>query len=229
MCLPLAGAAAGSAAAISATTAVIGTVTSVASAAMGIMQSQQQAAMAQQQAVMQAEQAQQTMDLQYRQQQQQGQIQNKQAIAQYTGQVRAQQASVEAYQKQIGNVNQAASMSYVAEQVKLNEKRDAAAFKAQEIYAKSIGAQGKILASGATGQSVGLLVRDAERQAGFATAKQNAMLRSADQQAGVSQEIAYQQAQSSANQAYSSVQAPVQAPELDPYGLELGIPTYNWS
>lgn len=229
MCLPLAGAAAGSAAAISATTAVIGTVTSVAGTAMGIMQAQQQAQMAQQQAVMQANQAQQTMDLQYKQQQQQGQAQNKQAIANYQGQVRAQQASQNAYQAQIGNINEAASMSYVAEQVKLNEKRDAAAFKSQEIYAKSIGAQGKILASGATGQSVGLLQTDAERQAGFATAKQNAMLRSAEQQSDVSQQVAYNQAQSSANTAYSSVQAPAQAPELDPYGLELGIPSMNWS
>ena len=229
MCVVTAGVGATAAAASAATATNIGLAISAVSTAFGIMQSQQGAAMQQQQAAMQAAQAQQSMDLQYAQQQQQGQTQNKQAIANYQGQVRTQQASQNAYQQQIGNVNEAASMSYVAEQVKLNEKRAQAAFKSQEIYAKSIGAQGRILASGATGQSVGLLQTDAERQAGFATAKQNAMLRSAEQQSAVSQEVAYGQAKSAANTAYSSLQAPAQAPELDPYGLELGIPSMNWS
>mgnify|MGYP003328589232 CR=1 FL=1 len=42
---------------------------------------------------------------------------------------------------------------YVAEQVKKNDARTAAAFKMQDIYAKQIGAKGSVFATGQTGQS----------------------------------------------------------------------------
>ena len=72
--------------------------------------------------------------------------------------------------------NAAASNSiYLAEQATLDGKRKEVAFEAQSILAKSIGAKGAVLASGRTGQSVGLLVNDAERQAGVQQAQQAAM------------------------------------------------------
>ena len=81
--------------------------------------------------------------------------------------------------------NAAASNSiYLAEQATLEEKRKEVAFEAQSILAKSIGAKGAVLASGRTGQSVGLLVNDAERQAGIQQAQQSAMF-DADKSAAI--------------------------------------------
>ena len=229
MCLPIAGAVAGSAAAVSATTAVIGTAVSVIGTAAGIMQAQQSAQM-------QAAQAQQQMDLQAQQQaqqreqqQQSAMLSNRATAARYQGEVRAAQESRLSYEKSIGNINKAANMSYVQEQVKLNEARDKVAFQNQANYAKAIGAQGRVLASGATGKSVGLLALDAERQRGFADAQASASIRSAEQQSVISQDIAFTQAKSSANQAYSRLAPPTQGPQFDPLGLEIEVPSYNWA
>ena len=71
-----------------------------------------------------------------------------------------------------------ANRVYTAEQARLEGKRKEAAFEAQSILAKSIGTKGTILASGRTGQSIGLLVNDVERQAGIQKAQQTAMLES---------------------------------------------------
>lgn len=207
MCLPAAGLAAAS--------QVVGMIGTVA----GIAQAQQSAAM-------QAAQAQQQIDLQARQRAEQAQLQNKQALMQQQGQARAEQAAKLSYYKNLDNINSAANKTYVQEQTKLQEARTKAAFKNQSILAKSIGAQGKLLASGATGQSVGLLALDAERQAGFAQAQQNASVDSAAIQGAITQDVAFDQAQSSANQAFSRLPAPTQAPVLDPYGMAgLEIPT----
>ena len=119
---------------------------------------------------MQAAQYKQQMDLQYQQAQQQADMQNKQIQADHQGRVRQEIAARRAYEQQLQNNNTAANKSYVQEQAKLQEAKAQAAFKAQSNYAKAIGAQGKVLASGATGQSVGLLAMDAERQEGLATA-----------------------------------------------------------
>jgi hypothetical protein len=215
------------AAAASALSAV-GTVTGIASSAFGIMQSQQQA---QYQAAVAAQQA----NLQYQQAQQATFRDRQQQVQKYVGDVQAQQASVNQYQKQINNNNSALNKNYQQEQLKLQEARSSAAFKAQANYAKAIGAKGSVLAAGQAGQSIGLLAMDADRQAGFATAEQNASLRGAESSAAVGMDIAYDQAQSANNQAFSRVGLPVQAPTLapDPIGqgddLNLGIPTYNWS
>ena len=182
---------------------------------------------AQQSANMQAAQAQQNINLQHRQRQEQAQLANKQALTQHQGQVRAQQESTRSYYRQLDNINSAVNKTYVQEQAKLAEARTKAAFKNQAILAKSIGTQGKILASGATGGSVGLLALDAERQAGFAQAQQNASVDSAALQSAVSQDIAFDQAKSAANQAFNRTPPPSQAPILDPYGMAgLEIPTY---
>lgn len=222
------------AAAVSAISA-IGTIGGLASSAFGIMQGQQQAQQQQQAAYMQAQQAQQNMDLQYQSAQRQAHSERQAQVQKHIGDTRVQQASTLAYYNQLHNNNEAANKSYVAEQTKLNEAKDKAAFQAQKNYAKSIGAQGRILASGATGQSVGLLSLDVERQKGFADAETSAGLRSAEQSAAVGMDTAYTQAKSANNTAYNNLTPTVQAPLMtpDPQGvgenLNLGIPTYNWT
>ena len=89
---------------------------------------------------------------------------------------RVYQDSKETAQRQTLENASAANRVYIAEQAKLEGKRKEAAFEAQSILAKSIGAKGTILASGRTGQSVGLLVNDVERQAGVQKAQAEAML-----------------------------------------------------
>jgi len=79
------------------------------------------------------------------------------------------------------------------------------------------------------------LALDADRQAGFATAAQNASIESAKDSAGLGMDIAVDQAETANSQTYCKIGLPVQQPNLapDPIGqgkdLNLGIPTYNWS
>ena len=91
---------------------------------------------------------------------------------------RLYQDSKEVAQRQGLENQEAANRVYTAEQAKLEESRKAAAFEAQSILAKSIGAKGTILASGRSGQSIGLLTNDVERQAGIQKSQQTAMLES---------------------------------------------------
>lgn len=217
------------------TLSAVGTIGGLASSAFGIMQGQQQAQQQQQAAVMQAQQAQQNMDLQYQAAQRQANSERQAQVQKHIGDTRVQQASTLAYFNQLNNNNEAANKSYVAEQTKLNEAKDKAAFQSQKNYAKAIGAQGKILASGATGQSVGLLSLDVERQQGFADAEAAAGMRSAEASAAIGMDTAFTQAKSANNTAYNNLTPTVQAPLMtpDPQGvgenLNLGIPTYNWT
>ena len=182
---------------------------------------------AQQSAQMQAAQAQQSIDLSHRQRQEQARLANRQALTQQQGQIRQEQASRLSFYNQLDNINSGLNKTYVQEQAKFEEAQDKAAFKSVDIIRKSIGIQGKILASGVTGQSVGLLALDAERQAGFAQAQQNASVESAERQSAITMDVAFDQAQSAANQAFSRTSAPTQAPILDPYGMAgLEIPSY---
>lgn len=228
MCIMIGAAAAG-------VLSAVGTIGGLASSAFGIMQGQQQAQQQQQAAYMQAQQAQQDMDMQYQAAQRQAFQERQAQVQKHIGDTRAQQASSLSYYNQLNNNNEAANKSYVAEQTKLNEAKDKAAFQAQSNYIKSIGAQGKILASGQTGQSVGLLAMDVERQQGFTDAEQSASIRSAEHAAAIGMDSAYTQAKSANNTAYSNLAPPVQAPLMtpDPQGigqnLNLGIPTYNWN
>jgi len=228
MCIVIGAAAAGALSAI-------GTIGGLASSAFGIMQGQQQAQQQQQAAAMQAQQAQQNMDLQYQSAQRQAHSERQAQVQKHIGDTRIQQASTLAYYNQLNNNNEAANKSYVSEQVKMNEAKDKAAFQAQKNYAKAIGAQGKILSTGATGQSVGLLALDVERQKGFADAEQNATIRSAEQAASIGMDTAFTQAKGANNTAYNNLTPTVQAPLMtpDPQGvgenLNLGIPTYNWT
>ena len=103
--------------------------------------------------------------------------------------------------------NEAANRAYVGQQNKLEEARKKATFAQQTLLAKSIGAKGSILASGRTGQSVGLLARDVDRQQGFATAQDLASIDSARNAAIVAMEGDYLKAQSANNAALSGVSA----------------------
>ena len=123
----------------------IGTIGGLASSAIGIMQGQQQAQQQQQQAAMQAQQAQENMNQQYAQAQHNAFRDRQSQVQKHIGETRIQQANHLAYYRQLTNNNEAANKSYVQEQVKLNEAKSAAAFKAQANYAKSIGARGKLL------------------------------------------------------------------------------------
>lgn len=143
------------------------------------------------------------------------------------------QKRLEFAQAQVKNNNEAANRVYEAEQTKLQEAKKKAAFEQQAILAKSIGDKGSILATGRTGQSVGLLVNDVERQAGFALAQQAASLDSARDQAIIAMEGGWLQGQSANNQAVSQIgwapdtpylPSDPEAPEfVNPIGLGIGL------
>ena len=210
------------AAAVPAWSLAVSAATAVATTGLGIYQSQQQAAYQRQQADLARRQQAQQIAAQRAQQQssynnavtqarytRQGQIQ------QHMGQIKAQFAAGEAAQQQIVNNQLAANRTQTAEQLKLKEARDKAAFRSQEIYAKQIGAMGRVMAMGQTGQSIGAIARDVNRQAGFAEAKEMATLRSAGTAADMQMQTAQAQLQSANNQAWNSVPS-VQAPFLTP-------------
>ena len=100
---------------------------------------------------------------------------------------------------------EAANRVYMGEQSQLSEKRKEAAFKAQTILAKSIGAKGSILATGRTGQSVGLLALDTERQAGRDVAATEAMMKADYDTALINMDNAFQQNLEGNRQAESKV------------------------
>ena len=114
----------------------------------------------------------------YTQQREAVKAERAQLMQKYTVDRKLYQDSKETAQQQMKNNAEEANRVYTAEQARLNDKRKEAAFEAQSILAKSIGAKGSILASGRTGQSIGLLVTDVERQAGLQKAQQTAMLES---------------------------------------------------
>lgn len=207
----------------------------------GIVQSQQQAAaqaeqarqsqeMANQQAAQQRLARNQQLQMQYDQAAKDLTYQRQQQINSHIGQVKSQQAAYLAYNEQLINNERALQRGTESEQLKLKEARDAAAFKSQEIYAKSIGNQGRVLASGASGQSIGLLAMDAERQSGLQEAEQNASVRSAETSAGFALDSLASDFNSQNTQALNNVPDPVQAPSFapNPIGVTVGIPDYNW-
>ena len=228
MCVIAAGAGITAGAALSANIALAGLAISAVSTGISMYTAQQnmklQVAMARQQ-----------QDLSYRQAQQQQFFQNQQIVNKHIGQVKAQQAASNAANMAYFYGDQSANKAWVSQQQKFNEVKDAAAFKSQNILAKMIGSRGKILSSGVTGQSVGLLALDAERRGGFAQAEQDATVRSAELAMGNSMETTRIKALSNANKIGSMLEFPVQTPTLSPQpigigkDLELGIPAYSWA
>ena len=236
MCVITAAAVGGSAAAaVSANIAIAGLAITAAATTAQIIQAQQNARLQASMARAEQERANQQSNLSYQQAQQQQFTQNQQIVARHVGNVRAQQESRLAFER--GEVNRlaGANRAYVERQMNLKNAKDQAAFRMQEIYAKSIGSQGSLLATGSTGQSIGLMALDAERQAGFAAAKEEASVASAYDAAELGQQVVSDQLLSESNVAYNSVISPVQAPLFAPKpigqgtDLGLGIPSYNWA
>ena len=84
----------------------------------------------------------------------------------YEGQMGAYRASQEAYGRQIKLNTEAANRAYVADQMKLKNEYDKSGVESQKLLTTAMQAQGTVLASGRTGQSIGLLAQDAERSYG---------------------------------------------------------------
>ena len=154
---------------------------STASTAVGMIGTVAGIAQAQQSAAFQQQQANQARETQRRQ----AEIANQQSANNLVGEVAQQKSKQDAYQQNLVNTTSAANKVAAGKQAKLTEARKKAGFKAQNIYAKSIGAKGSILAAGRSGQSVGLLVNDVERQAGFAKAQELSMAESKVEQAEI--------------------------------------------
>lgn len=151
---------------------------------------------------------------QYNQQQRQVRQEHANLMDRYTADKVIHQRSKEAAEEQQRLNNEAANRVYMGEQAKISEARTQAAFEAQSILAKSIGAKGSVLASGRSGQSVGLLVQDVERQAGFAKAQELAMADKKVEQGIIAMEGAAMQAQSDNAAAVSGIAWNPSAPSL---------------
>jgi hypothetical protein len=76
------------------------------------------------------------------------------------------QASQEALKTQLGFNNSSYNRANLLEQQKVQDAAAKAAFEGQKLLATNLQAQGSVLASGRTGQSIGLLVNDADRAYG---------------------------------------------------------------
>lgn len=164
-----------------------------------------QAEQAAKQANLQIEQMNAQLADKYTQQKEAVRAERNQLLKKFETDKRVYQDSKETAQQQEAENASAANRVYVAEQAKLEGKRREAAFEAQSILAKSIGAKGTILASGRTGQSVGLLVNDAERQAGVAKAQQTAMLEADKVAAIIGMDDAFEQNKAADRQAQAQV------------------------
>jgi hypothetical protein len=88
------------------------------------------------------------------------------SIASYQSQSQAATASEQAYQQQRDLNQQAANRAYQQTQLKFKGERDQATQKTLDLLTKRLQAQGNIMASGRTGQSVGALLTDAQRTEG---------------------------------------------------------------
>ena len=102
----------------------------------------------------------------YQQQQVQYDYEQQVADQSYQYQMQAYQASQRAYEQQIEANAAAANRAYQQEQIKLKSEYDKAAQAAQELLVGKLKAQGNVLSSGRTGQSIALLASDAEREYG---------------------------------------------------------------
>lgn len=114
----------------------------------------------------------------------------------YDAQMAAYRQSERVYAQQIQLNAEAANRGYASEQQKLQGEFMKASQEAQGRLVQSLQAQGSVLASGRSGQSIGLLMSDAEREYGrdFANIAQN--LAFARQDYGTGTESVYQNAKS---------------------------------
>ena len=106
----------------------------------------------------------------------------------FTAQLKADAASRQAFfrQRELNQIE--ANRAGESAQQELREKVTEAMFKSQEGLAKAIQAQGTVLASGAqSGQSLGMLLDDAERTMGMQEAQLNASVFDATRSYGLKQ------------------------------------------
>lgn len=97
---------------------------------------------------------------------QQAQVQQANAVAQqqYQYQHLAYKQSERNYKSQIELNAEAANRAYLQEQSKLTAEYRKAALESSELFAQSMRTQGTLLAAGRTGQSIGILANDADRE-----------------------------------------------------------------
>jgi len=159
----------------------------------------------------------------FTQQQQEANYQNSVAQQQYLNQTAAYQQSERAYQEQIRLNSEAANRAYTSEQGKLAAEFRKASEEAQKLSVVSLQQQGLVRASGRTGQSMGLLMADAERSYGRDYAMLGQNLAYANQDYFTGTESIFNQAQSQQNVAASqrmiAPSAPI--PVAGPSGLGL--------
>ena len=117
------------------------------------------------------------------------------SIASYQTQSQAATASEQAYQQQRDLNQQAANRGYQQQQLKFKGEFDQATQKAEELLTKRLQAQGNIMASGQTGQSVGALLTDAQRTEGRDLGTIGLNLAYAQQDYGFGMENIFQQQQ----------------------------------
>jgi hypothetical protein len=130
---------------------------------------------------------------------QQADFSNAVALQQFEVQKQAFEQSEQSFFQQIDLNNQAASRAYMSEQVKLNFEQKKAALEAHQLMASSTQAQGKILASGRSGQSLGMLANDASRETSRDLATLGLSLGYAQQDYFSSTQSIFEQVQSSQN------------------------------
>lgn len=163
----------------------------------------------------------------YTQAQQETNYANAVAQQQYQAQLQAYRQSEQAYAEQTRLNREAANRGYISEQQKLQAEYRQAAEKAQQLSIQSLRQQGTILASGRTGQSIGILMADPEKQYGrdLATLGQN--LGYAQQDYFTSTTGIFNELQSAQNVAQSNRMikpiAPIGAPGPGALGLVGGI------
>jgi hypothetical protein len=163
----------------------------------------------------------------YSQQQQQTSYQNAVAQQQYQNELVAYDRSVRATQEQYRLNTEAANRGYISEQNKLRSEYQKTVLEQQNLLVSSLQSQGTVLASGRSGQSIGLLMADAERQYGRDLATLGLNMAQANNDFFASTESIYNQAQSANNVAAANQMlkpnAPIMAPGPSPIGLVAGI------
>lgn len=139
----------------------------------------------------------------------------------YSAQMAAYRRSEQVYAQQIKLNAEAANRGYVSEQQKLQGEFMKASQEAQGRLVQSLQAQGTVLASGRSGQSIGLLMSDAEREYGRDLANIAQNLTFARQDYGTSAEGIYQNQKSANNIAASNRMLRPTAPGVG--GLVMGL------
>jgi len=160
---------------------------------------------------------------QYQQQRQQVEAERRNIQQKYSADRIGFQRQTETANQQVKYNNDAANEVYKREQTKMTEAKRKAAFARQNAMARAIGARGSILSAGRTGQSVGLLLNDAERQAGFEQAQADATLQGQLEMAQIGMDQGFLQSQSANNQAMSNVGMFPAAPYMPAFP---GIPNF---